>query len=376
MKKSEIVDLIAKNIEILKEEEINDLIYHNSGDYSFFMDQLGIDKYPKYDYIEEKYKLLNNEKCDCKILAHHYDDEYDDPFGINKYPYEDECLLCHKKYYNPEGHTIRFNPNKINSIDKKSYSYIKYSLYKAILNYIDKYDDNDEIDLYKEFDEIKKTIKSGLLYYKDNRTKDDYNVLVVTGSNEIKINNHILKGRTLSKTNEIVDDLKEIPFINIDVLQNKSSDDRFNDRCFKKFVYNNLDELKKIIKELNEKNYDMVIDISNLNNVIDGVVSDYDIKNIVTAEKYITIKDNYGLDEKEKERILSSSTDNKIVFLHDYDYDCSWNLSYDGHKYYYNIDGEVKSTTSNLLKRIIPEILTSDIPKSVVDKYEIKRLVR
>ena len=378
MKKKDIVDAINKNLEVLKYEELYYIGNNAKVGNTYIEDLIGVKPVEFYYEIERMYNKLNIKGCDCKLFIHHEapEEEFESDY--------DECILCHQEYSEPKRETIWFQRCKD---DKPFGRYdtnadIKYKIFKYILDYVKDYEDEADIDLYKVIKDYLKEKDYYLHqanYFIDSRKKDYYKMLIVLGSNEIQIGNIITKPIAIRGVSSLVGELLEDYNIKIDVLKSDGYDSHYMNSNTTTYEYKTIGDVDTFFERINEENvkYDLVLDFSNLKSVeeVNGrlLLEDYQVKDKVNADYYITLRDSGNMDA---ESILADSDNhdkNEKVIYREYKNPYG-NLG----GFQYVKDGEVRETSCLYpLSRLVLDTLLDETKVSLDEKKEIsKELVR
>ena len=378
MKKKDIVDAINKNLEVLKYEELYYIEDNAKVGNEYIIDQIGV-KPVKYFYtIENMYKKLNVKGCDCKLFIHHEapDDEFESDY--------DECILCHKKNEEPKRESIWFRECQEDKPFGRYHSNadIKYVLFKYILEYVKDLDDDTDIDLYKVISDYLREYDYHLLqaeYFVDNRKKDSYRMLIVLGSNEIKLGEVVTRPISQQGLLSLINEIEEEYSIKIDVLKNDGYDGPYNGNEVTSYDYRSFADVERFIDEINKDDvrYDLVLDFSNIKRVeeIDDkiLLQDYSIKDKINADYYITLRDNSGMSDEEIIEDSERHDDNERIIYHDIKRRYG---SLGGFKY---VEDDMVRDTSCLypLSKLILDTLLDESKVALDDKKEIsKELVR
>lgn len=358
MKKKEIVDLINKNKNLMELKQIMDI--PDLDLFYYFCDQYNISPRKIYDKVQELTSALRKEKCSCELIEHRYDQDDDSLF--TNYPYNDECVLCHRMYYSPRINTVRMVPaNYMRNGEPKiaRSAPIQYNLYNAILKLLENYDDEDEISLTHLYNEILKQddflpLISINKTYVDLRKKDNYNVLIIAGSNNIDVNGINLKPLEYRGVSSFLNRLIDIPNTKITLV---SSDLRYQSQSgIQVLKYDTSEELENILKEKSDTTYDLVIDLSNLKEceIKDGhvLVKPYSIKTKINADYYVRLKDINGLNDKKILKTISSTLHDSETYGYDYSKVVpEYYGSNEKDDYFYENSGKMESVSLNDLLR-------------------------
>jgi len=382
MKKYEIEQAIQKNLKVLKYEELN-AIRHSShvGD-DYLIHLFGV-KPIRYDDIDKMYQDLDVTGCDCKLLLHYHDYDDEDSLIPSSYPFIDECMLCHHKFYEPRKQSIWFRQkDKENRIgeDYDSTADIKFKLFMHILEYIKDYKSDDEIDLYEV---IREFLNNGysfnnkfenVEYFIDDRKKDNYKMLIVLGSNDIKLGDNTFQPAYQRNLQDLIRKLSEGQNVKIDILYNNGYGYISSNRNTDSYRYNDINDVELFFNKLeqDQTKYDMVLDMSNIKKIeeIDGkyLVTDYDIKDKVDADYFYTLRDSSGMSEEQILEDANNHDVNEKVFYHDFHEE-------HGHfeSYFYPVDGEIKQKYGDSVIKDILGTLFDESKVSLEEKNGISR---
>ncbi len=382
MKKIDIEKAIYKNLGVLKYEQFYRIYNDGNVGSKYIADSLGINPINDYSKIERMYKELNVTGCDCKILTH--EEEYDDDsFFPSTYPYEDECILCHTVYTKPRRQSMW-----IKEMDKErrmghynSIGDIKYTIYKRLLEYIKDFNDEEDINLFEVVKNLLKEdpylLNQADIYF-DDRKKENYRVLIITGSNNIKIGNNIVRPSYQKNSKKLIEKLTGESSVEFDILAPKDDEFYISGHNNKRYNYNTIEDINTFFNEINNERveYDLVIDLSNIKEIeeIDGkyVVKDYDIKNKVDSDYFITFRNVENMTEEDILNDKDNHDQNEDVYYHDY----KESISSFG-KIYHVEDDVVKTTYGDHLVKRILDTLYDENKVKPNEKIEIpKRLSR
>lgn len=201
--------------------------------------------------------------------------------------------------------------------------YTFQEVYDIILKILETKDNDEEIDLIQEI----KQLKLDKCYVDERPIEKEYYVLIIGGSNTIKINensfmtsNKTLTGAKLAKL------LGGIPKIKVELLENP---DTYSKDDFKKifpytnivgyrfFTYESIEDLEKKLKNEKDVPFTLIINASNLqeftisNNQITTTSHNLNLSTLFPNSHIIDLLNYHDKDEKEiltdlKEKIFSS----------------------------------------------------------------------
>lgn len=222
-----------------------------------------------YDKKTNYQDITKNINCEHQIVLYVH--------GLFQSTYE--CVLCGKRYvyYNDQlpklNETIELEQTSYNK-DGIRRRYNFYEIYHAIMEIIKDKDDDDEIDFLNEFTKQFEMLNIGDLIINGKELKKIYNVLIIGGSNDIKVDNTVsFNNETSNKLEKIITRFYNIYRINITLIDSKNSINK--DFYQASYEYITLEDLMSNLENVKDTNFDLIVDATNLlkSEVKDGVIS-------------------------------------------------------------------------------------------------------
>ena len=322
MKKREIIDLINNNMKIRDNDSIIAKVENREYIRPFRMREE--DWFPDIPELNEYFEVLRNEiketidetdkahkkiinaQCDHQVRLEHYG------FITSDY----ECVLCghhvssdnsisFKDSNNRNKHTVTFI-DKYQTDDYYDDKYevkegkTKEQVYAYILGILEKYNDEDEVDLVEEFSKLN---IPNMTINKEKRKQEKY-ILIIAGTNKEYLNDYTYIS---NKYNLKVEDIynKFISMLNtkVAIIDNSFKYDRLSGMVEVE-NYDTLDSLNEDINRLKDINFSIVIDLSKLYkfNIVDNnfISEEYNLplnelfpnSNIFTIDNSLKLEDN------------------------------------------------------------------------------------
>ena len=261
------------------------------------------------EYIKNNKNEVKKIKCSHPIIF-----EYKYGIGCTT-----QCAVCGKEsVYNQNAVYLTRYDEDIENCSGVGYNYYVLNsnkeiieeyqrLYNLIHGLLINKKEDEEIDFTKLFNDSHEKYNIGLVNVEKSK-KDQKEILVITGSNNIKINNDIYI------INQNYDDERIIEYL------------RTLDNCRIKIInrnYNTIDELKELLQNESNNKIDLVIDFSKLFDykVEDGIIKTYDVsidlKDYFPNSDIITIKNIEDelklIEELNKILIKEENTKKKVL---------------------------------------------------------------
>ena len=237
-------------------------------------------------------------------------------------------------------------PNKYqyDSDDIKD-GYDKDIIYNIILDILKDKNDEEEIDLIKEFANLH------LKYCKiiNEEVEDEKYILIIGGSNIENITNYsFITSVNNINSEDIYDYFKDLLNIRVKYIENEKTigckSSVRGDGTIAKESYNSLENLKEILNK-ETVNYNIIIDATNLyeyiieNNKIEVRKYDLNLKEIFKNSKIVRIED-ISKDKSRKESVDLKNKINDLYFEH-------------SDKYYYSDEKDDVNSTCNKIKKLL-----------------------
>jgi len=259
---------------------LNYTTYHNiiqdkEGDIMKKIEIIEFLEYRKYQ-IEIKYKIKNNYQYIDKLFNTKKLNEYKEkvkhikckhpllfgnPSGFGTFYH---CMLCNKDFIN--WYDLEKIKEKVQIIedyeDGDGQFYRRYNfidVYNMIMDILKDYNDEDEVDLSNEFLKLFNENIIGDVTINGKHYTKEYNVLLIAGSNEIKIDDNTY----IRKDNRDIDDIiKYLGYLNRVKVTTINNSNKIN--LVHRLEYKTIEEFNNMLDELKDNKYNLVIDLSNL----------------------------------------------------------------------------------------------------------------
>lgn len=220
------------------------------------LEELKARKQNALDYVKAKKEQIKLIHCTHPLIYKYQGGGFESPSTPNK------CILCGQILKKEELNKLE---NKIEIKDDfadeesviKNYNF-NY-LYPILIQILDKYNDNDEVDLNREFLELYNQNIIGEMKINGKEYKRKYKILVLGGSNEISINENVFIN--IHSYNNVLMILKHLEFIqrtNLEILIPYNLEYKRFEYCTKKFK--TLKDFSSLLKEKSKEQYDLIID--------------------------------------------------------------------------------------------------------------------
>jgi len=182
------------------------------------------------------------------------------------------CILCNEKMDDLDNKVIIDEGYYDDDYFITNYSFM--DIYEIFMTFLKDKDNNEEINLNKEFLEQFKLGNIGIINIDNNKYEKRYNILIINGSNIINIDNAYITRKNDEKVIEIYNYLEYMNRVSVSLLTShlEGKIKRYNI-----IEFTTIDDLiSKIDKSVN---YDLIIDMSNLftYDLVDEVIK---IKNV------------------------------------------------------------------------------------------------
>lgn len=218
-------------------------------------------------------------------------------FVDRKYCKTHRCILCGENLEldNPEVSINLEETVEIEETATPENRYIPlnnfYYIYNRIIQMLKDKDDEEEIDFPKEFRKQFENFEIGNFIINRKEFKKIYNILLIGGSNELKLDGHILTNESLSKKIEwLLQYFTRVYRINTTLITSQKSVNNYIENCSSlRYEYITMGDLLNILENINKTNFDLIIDATNLfeYNIIDGKININSVS--IDLKKYFPI---------------------------------------------------------------------------------------
>ena len=262
MKKREIIELLEYRkyqLEIIYEIK-NSYQYIDNLDYKLFKEKELNEYKEKIKYIKCKHPILFGNTTGFGIFYH--------------------CMLCNKEFINwYDEEKIKEKVQIIVDFeDDDGYFYRRYNfndVYNMVMNILKDYDDEDEVNLSNEFLKLFDENIIGDVTINGKHYTKEYNVLIIAGSNEIKIDDNTYIRKDNRDIDEIIKYLRYLDRVKVTTINNPNKINLVH-----RLEYKTIEEFNNKLEGVLDNKYNLVIDLSDLfkYEIKDGIINISQIK--------------------------------------------------------------------------------------------------
>ena len=234
------------------------------------LDSIKDKKKASIKYVEENRDKIARKKCSHPIL-----------FGSpSRWGTFYHCMLCNKDFINNSDleeikETVQIIEDFKDDDGQFYRRYNFYDIYNMVIDILNNYDDEDEVNLSDEFLKLFNEDKIGDVTINVKHYTKKYNVLVIAGSNEIKIDDNTYIRKDNRDIDEIIKYLRYLDRVKVTTINNPNKINLVH-----RLEYKTIEEFNNKLEGVLDNKYNLVIDLSDLfkYEIKDGIINISQIK--------------------------------------------------------------------------------------------------